>query len=211
MSRLSSALLLTIPALAFAAEPARDQAEASGHPPKREETRHRPEAALFVVKLLEMDDEKLARMRTAIERVEKMPTTERAALRSRIRAAREASPEDRERLMKELHEKFGDLTLGPPPGRPGEKSRGDSTSRREDSGKPSHAAAHRDLLEKHFSSMPPETAKAEKEKFLALPREEKVAFLKKLRRDLGLPDKNDAPPPPAAAPDKNDPLRPAGT
>lgn len=192
----------------------------------------RGESGMSIGRLLEMDDARLARMRELIERVEKLPVSERAALRKRLQAACESSPADREAMQRELHEKFGlpspekmrggegkvaENKVGQGKGvdgkgGPGKSERGAFANQR-----PVH-----DLLEKHFSSMAPDQAKSEKEKFLAMSRDGKVAYLKALRTKYGQPVPNEVPgsgdtmmqaqprqpkPVKPKAPDRDDPFR----
>lgn len=202
-------------------QPGRAAAE-PGRQPRHERHEGRGDAGVPYGRLLEMDDARLARLRLLIERVEKIPAPERAALYRRLQAAAEASPAEREALHRELREKIGppesfgrgrDGEMRPPEGKPGEPQ---GEPKRDVSGRPM-----RDLLEKHFSGMPPERAKAEKEKFLAMPREQKMAYLKELRAKYGHPAPETPPdgesmvqspkPPqsPAAtkSPDRDDPFR----
>ncbi len=184
------------------AEPAeRAGSPAAGEPGK--ERRHgghegRSEFGVPLGRLLEMDDARLVRMRGLIERVEKIPAPERLALRRRLQAAESATPAEREALHRELREKFG----APEPEGKGMEAK--SSAGKPGSGKGAASRPVRDLLEKHFSSMPPERAKAEKEKFLAMPRDAKMAYLKELREKHGLPA---APEKPAA--DESMTMRPA--
>lgn len=158
-------------------------AETSAPPPpppaneRADSSRLRPETTFFLSKLLETDEARLSRMRLAIERVEKMTPAERLALRERIRNLRTASPAEHDALTAELREKFGELLRPGKPGRPEERERHHEEDERRGAGNPERP----NLLQKHFASLPPEQAKMEKERFLALGREEKIAYLKALR------------------------------
>lgn len=247
---LPALLAVITPVLNAADQPGRGEgAPASAkpaHPPAPGDTagkehRHgghegRGESGMSLGRLLEMDDARLARMRGLIERVEKLPAEERLALRKRLQAAAEASPADREALMRELHQKLGlpepEKAKGAEPkGGEGKVGQGKSPEGKGGPGKTERGAGAnqrpiRDLLEKHFTSLPPEQAKAEKEKFLAMSRDDKVAYIKQLREKYGLPAPAEPAPsggdmmmrvpsrpaaPDAApkAPDRDDPFRPA--
>ena len=129
------------------------------------------EAVGHLHRLLALSDEQLARSRELIVKVEKLSADERAALRKRIDGLRDATPEARAEFSKEMREKLG---LSADDFRPKDGS--------------GQRAPVRNLLDKHFATLTPEQAKAEREKFLAMPREEKLAYLKALREKYGLPE-----------------------
>lgn len=229
MNRSRFALLPLLLGVVLApADAAAKSAEASGPPAAAEpgkERRHgghegRSEFGVPLGRLLEMDDARLVRMRGLIERVEKIPAPERLALRRRLQAAETATPAEREALHRELREKFG----APDP--VGKSLEPKAPAGKSGSGKGAASRPVRDLLEKHFSSMPPESAKAEKERFLAMPRDAKMAYLKSLREKYGLPatpekpaadesmtmrpDSRKAAPVAPKGPDRDDPFGKAG-
>lgn len=146
---------------------------------------------MYMHRLLSMNDEQLSRSRQVIEKVEKLSPAQRAELRKRLEGLRDAPPAEREKLAVEMREKFGisgDEFRAKEgkirkDGKPGEPGKGPD-------GKPGEEARRapvRNLLEKHWATLAPEAAKAEREKFLAMQREEKVAYLKALREKFGLP------------------------
>lgn len=142
-------------------------------------------AAMYMHRLLSMNDEQLVRSRQVIEKVEKLSPAQRAELRKRLEGLRDASPAEREKLAVEMREKFGISgdEFRPKTGKPGEPGKGHV-------GKPGEEPRHggyRNLLEKHWATLPPDSAKAEREKFLAMKREEKVVYIKALREKYGLP------------------------
>ena len=151
------------------------------------------EAVGHLHRLLALSDEQLARSRELIVKVEKLSADERAALRKRIDGLRDATPEARAEFSKEMREKLG-LSADDFRPKDGSGQRGQV----------------RNLLDKHCAGMPPEKAKAEREKFIAMPREGKLAYLKALREKYGLPEQPEgkgrggaapgetAPPPPPA-------------
>lgn len=134
------------------------------------------EAVGHLHRLLSLSDEQLARSRTVIEKVEKLTPAERADLRKRIDTLRDATPEARLAFAAEMREKLG---LNPDDFHP--KAGGE------------HRSPVRNLVEKHFSTLTPEQAKAERAKFLAMSREEKIAYLKSLREKYGLPEPAEGP------------------
>lgn len=200
-----SLLLLSLAPFAAAAEtPASAKPErspngvsAKASEAKQGELKHaraEGEAVGHLRRLLAMSDDQLARSRSLIGKVENLSSTERAALLKRIDGLRDATPEARAEFAKEMREKLG-LNAADFRPKDGSGQRGQV----------------RNLLDKHCAAMAPEAAKAEREKFLAMPREEKVAYLKALREKYGLPehaegkgrkgegptcDENNPPPPP---------------
>ncbi len=207
-------LAVAAPLYAAAEEPARGPE--SPRPPAEPVTRERRgqmEAVIHLHRLLSMSDEQLARSRQLIEKVEKLSPAERESLRTRLNEMRHATPEQREAFAAELRGRLGvsgeEVRMKEPgkPAKPGEPKPPEGGPR----------GPVRNLLDKHFATMPPDQAKAEREKFLALPREEKIAYLSALREKYGLgpkpdgkpgsPDRprgpeGDAPPPPAKSGDE---------
>lgn len=160
-------------------------AEKNGKPqrtPEEQRDREQRETLEHIRRLLSMSDAQIGRFRTTLDNVEKIPAERRAELRKKIESLRSAPPEEREAFIRNLREKFG-LFEEP-------RSKNDKPDRG-GSGKPQGGEERRDglrnLLDKHFNSLPAAEGKAAKEKFLALPREEKIAFIKALREKYGLP------------------------
>jgi hypothetical protein len=142
-------------------------------------------AAMYMHRLLSMNDEQLSRSRQVIEKVEKLSPEQRAELRKRLEGLRDAPPAEREKLAVEMREKFGisgDEFRGKD-GKPGEPAKSPSGK----PGEESRRGGNRNVLEKHWATLAPDAAKAEREKFLAMPREEKVVYIKALREKYGLP------------------------
>lgn len=181
-------LAATLAPAAFAADKAPAAPETSARPesgkrpapaPGKEEAEKRADranaaAAMYMHRLLSMNDGQLARSRQVIEKVEKLSPAQRAELRKRLENLRDASPADREKLAVEMREKFGIS---------GDEFRGKDGK----AGKPPEVERRGNLLDKHWATLSPDAAKAEREKFLAMTRDEKVAYIKALREKYGLP------------------------
>ena len=150
--------------------------------PEEQHDREQRETLEHMRRLVSMSDAQIGRFRATLDNVEKIPAERRAELRKKIESLRSAPPEEREAFIKTLREKFG---LFDEP-----RAKNDKTEK-VGSGKPQGGEDRRDglrtLLDKHFNSMPAAEGKAEKEKFLALPREEKITYIKALREKYGLP------------------------
>ena len=135
-------------------------------------------------RLLAMSDAQIGRMRGVLDALEKIPAERRAELRKRLDALRRATPAEREVFLKELREKYGIFEERKP----------------RENGRPRDGGV-RNLLDKHFASFPtPEAADAERKRFLAMSREEKFAYIGKLREKYGAPEEARGERKPAPAP-----------
>jgi hypothetical protein len=151
-----------------------------GIPPVERAGRENIAAAIYMHRLLSMNDEQLARSRQVIEKVEKLSPEKRAELRKSLEGLRDATPAEREKIAVEMREKFGICCdeFRNKEANPGERGKSGEEARR---------GGHRNLLEKHWATIAPDAARAEREKFLSMPRDQKVAYVKSLREKYGLP------------------------
>ncbi len=108
-------------------------------------------------RIMELSPERIRGMREAIEHIEHMSGDDRREFAKKLAEIENASPEDRRKAFKELRERNGS-------GIPGFSIR---------------------VLEYHLKQMPAEQAKEEREKFLKLPREERIAYVRKLIEKYG--------------------------
>lgn len=181
--------------------------------PEEIRDREQRETIEHMRRLVSMNDAQIARMRATLDNVEKIPAERRLEIRKKLESLRSASPEDRDAFIRELREKHG-LFQEPRE----HKDKPDKGAPRPQPGEEQRRGAFRNVLEKHFNSLPPAEGKAEKEKFLALSREEKFVYIKALREKYGLPPeaprerkdgerpKRPAPEAPVAPPPPGDPF-----
>lgn len=177
-----SAPLHAAEAVPSAPAPAAEKPGKAQRSPEEQRDREQRETLEHLRRLVSMSDAQIGRFRATLDNVEKIPAERRAELRKKIESLRNAPPEEREAFIKTLREKFGlfDEPRGKndKPDKPGAGKPPGGEERRE---------GLRNLLDKHFNAMPAAEGKAAKEKFLALPREEKIAYIKALREKYGLP------------------------
>ncbi|MCE2683700.1 MAG: hypothetical protein LW857_00740 [Verrucomicrobiae bacterium] len=107
---------------------------------------------------MELAPERIRGMREAIEHIEHMSGDDRREFAKKLAEVEGASPEERRKAFKELRERGGN---GP----------GYSFTSR--------------VLEHHLKQMPADEAKAEREKFLKLSREERFGYIRKLMEKYG--------------------------
>ena len=180
--------------------------------PEEIRDREQRETIEHMRRLVSMNDAQIARMRATLDNVEKIPAERRLEIRKKLESLRSATPEERDAFIRELREKHG-LFQEPRE----HKDKPDKGAPKPPAGE-EQRRAFRNVLEKHFNSLPPAEGKAEKEKFLALSREEKFAYIKALREKYGLPPeaprerkdgerpKRPAPEAPVAPPPPGDPF-----
>lgn len=179
-----------------AEKPGEKRPERKPRPPEEDREREQRESLEHVRRLLSMSDGQVTRMRAVLDAVEKIPADRRAELRKRIDTLRHATPDEREAFLKELREKYGVFEEPRAPkqsGNPGQTQGRDRVVR--------------NLLEKHFATFAPEAADAERKRFLALPRDEKIEYIRKLREKYGVTEETskDAKPPKDAKKPKAEP------
>jgi len=109
-------------------------------------------------KIMELPPERIRGMREAIEHIEHMSGDDRREFAKKFAEMENATPEERRKAFKDLRERSA-------------ATGGFGFSIR--------------LLEYHLKQMPPEQAKEEREKFLKLPREERIAYIRKLMEKYG--------------------------
>ena len=109
-------------------------------------------------KIMELAPERIRGMREAIEHIEHMSGDDRREFAKKLAEVEDASPEERRKAFKDLRERGGN---GP----------GYSFTSR--------------VLEHHLKQMPADEAKAEREKFLKLSREERFGYIRKLMEKYG--------------------------
>ena len=153
MARAFLSLLLLLAAGSLRAQ------QPAPRPPEGEPT---VEEIQTIRKILELPPERLQRMRSAIEKIERMSPESRrdfaaslvryAALAQHGQVPKAATPEERHRIMKEMRE------------------RGGFGAR---------------VLEHHFKRLSPEEAKAERERLHALTPEQRMEFIRRLAEKYG--------------------------
>ncbi len=94
-------LLLAFLALSSASSPAQ---QAAGRAPESDPT---VEEIQTIRKILELPPERLARMRSAIEKMERMSPESRREFAANLAKYESATPEERHKLMKEMRERGG--------------------------------------------------------------------------------------------------------
>jgi transketolase len=77
---------------------------ASGRPPESEPT---PEEIQTIRKILELPPERLTRMRSAIEKMERMSPESRREFATHLAQYEAATPEERKKIMKDMRERGG--------------------------------------------------------------------------------------------------------
>ena len=108
-------------------------------------------------KILELPPERIRGMREAIEHIEHMSGDDRKDFAKKLAEIESASPEERRKAFKEMRER--------------NSGAGNGFSTR--------------VLEYHLKQFPGDQAKEEREKFLKLAREERIAYIRKLMEKYG--------------------------
>ena len=101
-------------------------------------------------KILELPPERLAKMRSAIERIERMSPEQRKDFATTLAKIENASPEERKKVLKEMREKVGSSGLGAK------------------------------VFEFHLKQLSADEAKEERANFVKLSSEERQQYIRKL-------------------------------
>lgn len=203
-------LLLGVTLLGSVSRANAAEAPASPAPAAASSERANAAAANYMQRLLAMSDEQLVRSRQVIEKVEKLSHEERAVLRKRLLDLREAPVAEREKLAAEMLVRFG---LSAQEFRGGRENRATTHPATPSTATPSPAPVatapataprktetpersaqdtarrngFRSLLDKHWATLSPDEAAKDRERFVAMTREQRVEYAKKLREQYGLP------------------------